>query len=128
MNHVDWKFMFYYENVHQQVNNLNKTTINIFSNFIPNKHVSFVDKDPPWTKEKLKEKIKWKRKVYRDYIKNDKTEADYIYVQHVITEVSQFILESKSDYYNKLALKINNSKISSKPVGLSLQNFIMVDK
>ena len=120
--------MFYYENVHQQVNNFYKTTINIFSNFIPNKLVSFVDKDPPWTKEKLKEKIKWKHKVYRDYLKNGKTEADYIHAQHVITEISQFILESKSDYYNKFALKINNSKISSKPVGLSLENFIMVDK
>ena len=27
--------------------------------------------------EKLKEKIKWKHKIYRDYLKNGKTEADY---------------------------------------------------
>ena len=31
--------------------------INIISNFIPNKLVTFNDKDPPWMTEKLKEKI-----------------------------------------------------------------------
>ena len=39
--------MFSYENVHQQVNIFNKTIINIISNFIPNKLVTFDDKDPP---------------------------------------------------------------------------------
>ena len=69
INQVDWKFMFSCKNVHQQVNIFNKTIINIFSNFIPNKLVTFDDKDPPWMTEKLKEKIKWKHKVYRDYLK-----------------------------------------------------------
>ena len=57
INQVDWKFMFSYKNIHQQVNLFNKA-INIFSNFIPNKLVTFDDKDPPWMTEKLKEKIK----------------------------------------------------------------------
>ena len=47
----------------------NKFTISIFSNFIPNKLVTFNDKDPPWMTEKSKEQIKWKHKVYRDYLK-----------------------------------------------------------
>ena len=58
INQVDWKFMFSNKNVHQQVNIFNKTIINIFSNFIPNKLVTFDDKDHPWMTEKLKEKIK----------------------------------------------------------------------
>ena len=53
----------------QQTNILNKTIINIFSNFNSNKLATFHDKDPPWMTEKLKEKIKWKHKVYRDYLK-----------------------------------------------------------
>ena len=32
--------------------------MNIFSNFTPNKLVTFHDKDPPWMTEELKEKIK----------------------------------------------------------------------
>ena len=62
INHVYWKFMFSCKNVHQQVHIFNKTIINIFSNLIPNKLVTFNDKDPPWMTEKLKEKIKWKQK------------------------------------------------------------------
>ena len=54
--------------------------------------------------EKLKEKIKWKHKVSRDYFKNGKTEADYMYVHHAIVEVSHLISESKDKYNNKLML------------------------
>ena len=69
INQVDWKLIFSCKNVHQQVNIFNKTIINIFSNFIPNKLATFKEKDPPWMTKKLKEKIKWKHKVYRDYLK-----------------------------------------------------------
>ena len=50
--------MFSCKNVHQQVNIFNKTIINIFSNFIPNKLVTFDDKDPPWMTKKIKTKNK----------------------------------------------------------------------
>ena len=64
--------------------------------------------------KKLKEKIKWKHKVCRDYLKNGKTEADYMYVHHAISEVSLIISESKDKYYNKLTFKFSNPKTSSK--------------
>ena len=64
--------------------------------------MTFDDKDPPWMTEKLKGKIKWEEKVYGDYLKNGKTEADFMYVHHTITKVSQLILESKDKYYNNL--------------------------
>ena len=62
--------------------------------------MTFDDKNPPWMTEKLKEKIKWNHKVYKDYLKNGKTKADYMYEHHVITEVSQL----KNKYYNKLKI------------------------
>ena len=61
--------MFYCKNVQQQVNVFKKTIINIFSSSSPNKLVTLDDKHLPWMKEKLKEKIEWKDKVYRDYLK-----------------------------------------------------------
>ena len=77
--------------------------------------MTFDDKDDrPWMTEKLKVKVKRKHKVYRDYLKNGKTEADYMHVHHAITEVSQLISESKDKYYNKLSIKLNNPKTSSK--------------
>ena len=73
--------------------------------------------------EKLKEKIKQKHKVYRDYLKNCKTEEDYMYVHHAITEVSQLISESKDKYYNNLVMKLNNPKTSSKTYQSILKTF-----
>ena len=73
--------------------------------------------------EKLKRKIKWKHKAYRDYLKNGKTEADYMYVQHAKTEVSHLISESKDEYYNKLAMKLNNPKTNSKIYRSILKTF-----
>ena len=115
--------MFSDKNVYQQVNIFNKTIINILSYFIPNKLVTFDDKNPPWVTEKLKEKIKWKHKVYREYLKSSKTEAYYMYVHHAITEVSQLTWESKDKYYNELAMKLNNHKTSSKTYWYILKTF-----
>ena len=120
---VDWKLIFSCKNVHQQVNIFNKTIINIFSNFIPNKLVTFDDKDPPWMTEKVKEKIKWKHKVYRDYLKNCKTKADYMCVHHGITKVSRLISESKDKYFTKLSIKLNNPKTSFKSYWSILKTF-----
>ena len=51
---ADVKFMSSYENVQQQVNIFNKTIMNIFSNFVPNKLVTFDDEDLSWMTQKLK--------------------------------------------------------------------------
>ena len=56
------------KSVHQQVEILNNTLMNVFSNFIPNKLVTFNEKDPPWMSEYLKKKIKWRNKIYADYL------------------------------------------------------------
>ena len=50
--------MFSHRNAHQQVNIFNGILIEIISNFIPNKLVTFDNKDPPWIA-----KIKRKNKV-----------------------------------------------------------------
>ena len=127
INQVDWKFLFSRKNIRYQVKISKKTIINIFSNFIPNKLVTFNDKDPPWMTETLKEIIKWKHKVCRDYLKNGKTEADYMHVHHAITEVSQ-VSKSKDKYYNKLSMKLNNTQTILRPIDLSLKHFIIVEK
>ena len=52
INQVDWKFTFSCKNVHQQVFSM-KLLLTFFSNFIPNKLVTYSDKDRPWMTEKL---------------------------------------------------------------------------
>ena len=43
--------------------------MNIFSNFIPNKYITFDDRDPPWMNDFVKTKIKFKNQLYNTYIK-----------------------------------------------------------
>ena len=85
--------------------------------------MTFHDKDPPLEDRKIKRENKKETQVYRDYVKNGQTEADYKYVRHAITEVSQLILESKDNYYNKLAIKLNNAKIISKTYWSIIKTF-----
>ena len=54
VDQVDWNFLFFNKNVHEKVSILNRTLMNAFSNFIPNKVVTFNDKDSQWmTSNKL---------------------------------------------------------------------------
>ena len=48
LNQVDWNFLFFNKNVHEQVSIVNRTLMNTFSNFNPNKLVAFNYKDPRW--------------------------------------------------------------------------------
>ena len=73
INQVDWEFLFFNKNVHQQVNIFNITLMIIFSNFIPNKYVTFNDKDPPWMTNYLKYKIYRKKSLYLKYLKYGKS-------------------------------------------------------
>ena len=50
----------------------------IFSNFIPNKYVTFNDKDPPWMTNYLKYNIHCKKSLYLKYLKHGKRNCDYI--------------------------------------------------
>ena len=43
-----------------QVPVFNETILNIFSNFVPNKIITYNDKDPIWMNDKIKSKVKSK--------------------------------------------------------------------
>ena len=123
INQVDWEFLFFNKNVHQQVYIFNKTLMNIFSNFIPNKYVTFNDKDPPWMTNYLKHKIHCKNSLYLKYLKHGKRNCDYIELQRSIEEVSEDISKSKEQYYDCLAKKLNNPKTSPKTYWAIMKTF-----
>ena len=51
--------------------------MNIVSIFIPNKYITFDDRDPPWMNDFVKTKIKFKKQLYNIYIKNGYKDNDY---------------------------------------------------
>ena len=92
---VHWRFPFFNKNVHQQVNIFNKTSMNIFSSFIPNKYVTFKDKDLPWMTSYPKYKIHCKNSLYLKYLNHGNRNCDYNELQRSIEEVSEDISKSK---------------------------------
>ena len=67
---VNWETLFNNKIVNKQVSIFNETIMDIFSNFVPNKQVTFDDSNPPWVNNFVKDKVKWKHKIYQTYIKN----------------------------------------------------------
>ena len=61
---MNWDRLLDNKNVDSQVLILNDIILNIFRNFVPNKCVTFGDKDPVWMNENIKSKIKAKYKLY----------------------------------------------------------------
>ena len=88
--------------------------MNIFSNFIPNKYVTFDDKEPRWMKNFVKHKIHCKNSLYLKYLKRGKRNCDYIQLQRSIEEVPENISKSKEQYFNCLVKKLNNPKTRPK--------------
>ena len=77
---VNWEVMFNNKSVHKQVSIFNEILMNIFSNFTPNKLVTFDDRDPPWMNDFVKSKIKWKNQLYKIYTENGYKYDDYLHV------------------------------------------------
>ena len=46
------------KNIHAQIALFNETLLNIFSNFITKRTKTFIDSDPPWMTENIKNKVK----------------------------------------------------------------------
>ena len=98
--------------------------LNVFSNYVTNKIVTFNDKDPPWMTQCLKPQINWRSKVYQEYHKRRNHSADdFILLENVISEVSDLIFNRKNVYYNQLAQKLNDPKTSSKTYWSILETF-----
>ena len=123
INQANWEFLFFNDNVHQQVYIFSKTLMNTFSNFIPNRYVTFNNKYPPWMTNYLKPKIHCKNNLCLKYLKHGKRNCDYIELQRSIEEVSEDISKSKEQYYDCLAKKLNNPKTSPKTYWATMKIF-----
>ena len=62
--------------------------MNIFSNFISNRYVTFNDKDLLWMTN------------YLNYLKHVKRNCDYVELQRSVEEVSEDISKFKEQYYD----------------------------
>ena len=74
---IDWNKLFSNANVEKQVNILNETLFNIFSNFVRSKVITINDRDPPWINEEIKCEIKSQNMTFQQYLKNGRKIIDF---------------------------------------------------
>ena len=88
---IDWNKLFYNANVEKQINILNDTLFNIFSNFARSKVITVDDRDPPWINEEIKCETKSKNKIFQQYLKNGRKITDFETVNKKAAELSEMI-------------------------------------
>ena len=106
--------MFSNANAEKQVNILNDTLFNIFSDFVRSKVITVDDRDPPWINEEIKCKVKSKNKTFQQYLKNGRKIIDFEIVDKKAAELSEMIQKQKEKYFYDLSLKLNNPQTSPK--------------
>ena len=111
---IDWNKLSSNANVEKQVNILNDTLFNIFSNFVKSKVITVDERDPPWINEEIKCKIKSKNKTFQQYFKNGRKITDFEIVDKEAGELSEMIQKRKEKYFYDLSLKLNNPQTSPK--------------
>ena len=112
--------LFHNKTVHKQVSIFTETLINIFSNFIPNKYITFNDRDPPWMNDFVKTKIKFKNQLYNTYGYKGN---DYNMLHEAINDVSKIISKRNEEYLYHLASKLNYSSTSGRTYWPILKTF-----
>ena len=114
MQNVDWHRLFTNKSVHQQVNLLNDIILNDFKDFVPNKVITCDGRDPPWINDNIKNKIKWKNSMYKNYKRNGKKTEENELLTKAVSEVSWLIEKSKDEYYYQLGKRLNNPSTNAK--------------
>ena len=105
--------MFLNKNFPKQVSIFDKTLMNIFTNYIPNRYITIDDRDPPWMNEIIKNKVKLKKSLHKS--------NNFMEIQKLLT--ADMILKRKGKYYHHLSLKLNNLNTSAKTYWSILKPF-----
>ena len=70
MSYFDWNKAFKNLSVDEKVDFLNKTLLNIFRNYIPNKKIQCDYRQPPWMTDNIKKSLKERCKLTKFFNKN----------------------------------------------------------
>ena len=97
--------------------------MNIFSNFVPSKLVTFDDSDPLWMNDFIRNKIKWKDQMHKTYKKNGCKYTDLVKFQEAVGKVSELTNIRKEEYQNHIARKLNDPMTNTKTYWSILKTF-----
>ena len=120
-----WGNLFEGKNVYEQVHFFNKTILNIFHNYIPNKTILCNDKDPPWFNNEIRKILTKKNEIFKQYIANGKSQkTGYEWLQLISSSLTESIRSTKEKFYYKLSTKLADPSTSSKTYWSILKTFV----
>ena len=64
----NWEVFAHNKNIYGQLKLFNKTTVNIASNYIPNKFITCDGKDPPGLNDHIKRLINQKSEIFKKHL------------------------------------------------------------
>ena len=120
----DWDRAFVNTNVYEKVFILNKTILNILSNFIAHETSTVDDKDSPWFRKK--NLIQEKNNSYKSYL-NSKSNNKIQYLRRLKLlqeDVHNEIEVSKSNYYSRITYKLTHIQKNTKVYWALLKRFL----
>ena len=110
--------------INDKVHLFNKTIRNILSNFIPHETIIFDDRDPPWINNRVKHLINEKNAIYKNYLKNNKSNQSFATFQPFQSQLSSLITNLKNKYYSKVTRKLLDPSTSPKTYWSILKTFL----
>ena len=102
--------------------------LNVFSNFVPNKTITCRDKEPLRMTEEMKKLCHMKAKIYENYVKNGRSDADKDEIATVTSLSSDAITKAKEMYFYSLSNKLNDPQIGVKSYWSILKKFLQKNK
>ena len=102
------------QDVNWQVQSFNEKILNIMSNFIPNKTIKVIPREPPWIDKALKNMLNRQQRLYRNYKKHGFKPDDKSRVDVFRSECNMAIKKAKEGYLKKLGDKLADPKTSQK--------------
>ena len=120
---VNWARLFDKKGLNAQVITLSEVILNVFRNYVPNNYITIDDKDPVWMNETIKNKMKVRNNLFKQYIQNRRFESDFILIERLGNELSDLISQTKALYYENLARILNNPLLQAKTYWSILKTF-----
>ena len=114
LNKVDWENLFLNKDVDEMTKFFSETYMLILSENIPNRIVTFNDKDAPWITIDVKSAIRRNYRVYRKWVLRGRSLTEKDLVRTVQNETNRLIKKAKIDYFNILGSKLSDYNTGSK--------------
>ena len=117
------KNIFNHKDINSQMKIFNKTIMNIFSNFIPNKMKAIRDSNPPWMNDDIKSKVKLKNELYHRFLSVKRNNEGFGKLEYLRNEIDNLISRSKKEHYQDINRTLTDTLTSSNTYSSIMKTF-----